>query len=106
MKRTVTLLAAILLGAGCARAPSERACYRAARDAVRAAPDLPKGAVLAPLSETRIQVAKNAARVQLPYEYVTASGETATDSYVVWLRRIARRWELDRYYPAPKYPSE
>ena len=97
-------LAVLVVMCGGCRFPSERAVYKVAREAVSADPDLPSGARLYPIGKAKLNVAKNAARCELPYEYVNAAGETVTDSYVVWAKRIARRWELDRYYRTPTYP--
>jgi hypothetical protein len=89
-----------LLVSGCGGMPSERTAYRVARETVQGDPRLPDGAELYPMDEVRIYVLKNAARVDFFYDYLDG-GESRTGAYVVWLKRVARRWELDRYAPAP-----
>ena len=95
----------LILCIGCSGCSSlsERACYRAARDFLQAHVDLPENAVLAPRRAANIMVAKNAARVDLPYEYVNEAGDKVRDVYVVWIKRLKRRWEVDRFYRRPEY---
>ena len=91
-----------LLAAGCGGLPSERAVYRVARETVQADPGLPQGAKLYPRGEVDLYVLKNAARVDFHYDYADEDGRTRTGTYIVWLKRVARRWELDRYSRAPE----
>jgi len=78
--------------------------YKPAVEAVKAAKDLPAGTVVDPRHEAKLYIAKNAAQAEVPYEYTDASGSKVTDIYLVYLKRINRRWELDRCFPMPKHP--
>ena len=84
--------------------PSEQSCYDVAYRTTMTDTNLPKNAVLYPIDRCKVYVCKNAAFVEILYDH-SESGRTETDSYSVWLKRIARRWELDYYYPTPKYPQ-
>ena len=99
----VLLLVLAAMGGGC-RMPSERAVYKAARDAVKADPRLPPSAILHSIDDVEMGIGKNAARVDLAYDFIGPAGQRVTDSYVVWLKRLARTWVVDRLEPAPKYP--
>lgn len=102
--RSIVVLVAAVLLSGCAW-PSERAGYRIAIDAVKASPELPKSAVLPPMSKCQVNIGKSAGSVIVPYEFTDASGARQTASYTVWLKRIARTWVLDRCFPTPTYPA-
>lgn len=99
------MVMAALLAAGC-RLPSERAVYGVAVEAVKALPDA--GSRLEPegIRQADISVNKNAACVELPVTVTDANGVTSTRVYVVWCKRIARRWDLDRIAPKPQYGTE
>lgn len=103
--RAIILLAALLGGCSGVTYPPESMVYKPAFEAVKAAKDLPAGAVVDPRHEARLYIAKNAAQAEMPYEYADASGKKVTDTYLVYLKRINRRWELDRCFPMPKYPA-
>ena len=77
--------------------------YRKAAAVVKSDPGLPEGAVLRPRKEAEFFVAKNAASIHVPFEFTNEQGEKETDTYTVWLKRIARRWEIDRYQRSPMY---
>lgn len=93
MKVVVATLffASVLMMAGCT-APSERELYATARRAVLEDSRLPPGAEPAPREDARVFVAKNAASVYLPCRL---EGETGA-AFMVWLKRVGIRWELDR----------
>jgi len=75
--------------------------YAVASRAVKADAGFPSGAVLAPLKDAEIHVAKNAASVHLPFDVAGDGGVKQTGSYTVWLKRIAIRWEVDRLSSRP-----
>ena len=83
--------------------PSERACYKAACEAVQADTNLPPEAVLCSMDQVELYIAKNAGSIELPYKYTDASGNTVTGSYTIRLKRIARTWTVNKCYPTPKY---
>ena len=105
MKSLIVLVLAVLL-TGCGYMPSERAVYHKACEAVRSNPGLPADAAPVSIDEAELHVAKNAAIVELPYYYTDESGERVRGSHRVWLKRIARRWEIDRSIPTPGYSTE
>ena len=78
---------------------SERRFYQLAVQAAKADPALPEGATLGRRSKAQFYVAKNAACVHIPYQYPGDSGDAAEGLYVVWFKRIAIRWEVDRSGP-------
>jgi len=90
----------LLMGGGC-RFPSDRAMYRIARKAARENPNFPENAVIDSMSEARIGVGKNAARVDLSYRGPSAAGETTAGTYTVWIKRVARRWGALPPTPTP-----
>jgi hypothetical protein len=96
------LVVALAAAAGC-RMPSERAAYQAAREAVRTDSRLPPNAVLHDIDHVTVSVLKNAGRVDFTYDFTSPSGERKTDGYVVWLKRLGRRWVVDRLEPTPHY---
>jgi hypothetical protein len=87
---------------GCAM-PSDKELYTKARKALVESNKLPAGAELEGFRKTEIYRAKNAACVELSYEFSTGAGKTETDSYRVWLKRVAMSWELDRIAETPQY---
>jgi hypothetical protein len=95
------LLVLVLLGTGCTE--SERGMYKTACAAVRNHSAFPEDGKTGPRRKAVIQPVKNAARVEVPYTYVDSEGKTVSDHYVVWMKRIAIRWEVDRCDPAPHY---
>lgn len=100
------LLAALcVVGCGPALFPSERTCYKIACEALRSDPDIPGDARPLSIRHAQLHVLKNAARVDLPYEATGPDGTVQTDTYIVWLKRIARRWVADRSFRAPKYDA-
>ncbi len=105
MKSGPYLIIGVMLLAICGgcKLPSERAVYRRSLEAVQADPDLPSAAVLDPKGKAVIRMAKNAASVELPYEYVGSTGEILSDSYTIWFKRIGRRWAVERYYRTPRH---
>ena len=109
MQRRVALALVVCivaaLGCGGCRWPSEKAVYRIARRTVKKSDEIPEGAVPAPMRKTIISMAKNAARVDIPSEFVDASGQMQTRWHTVWCKRIDLRWELDRAFPTPRYPT-
>ena len=110
MTRNVALTVLVLVVAamavtGCGEPPSAKTCYKLAYQTAKEQGGLPPDARIAPRGEALIQVAKNAARVEIPYDYSDEAGNTVRDVYVVWLKRLKRRWEPDRYYRKPKYTT-
>lgn len=97
----VCLIAAMAVTAGCLS--TDRTIYDVACKAVKADAKFPTNGVISPMDKCGFYVARNAACVEVYYEFVNASGATESDSYIVWVKRIARRWELDRCFPTPKY---
>jgi hypothetical protein len=95
------LIALALLNAGCTE--SKRGMYKTACKAVRNHSAFPENGKIGPKKNAVIQPAKNAARVEVPYTYVDPEGNAVSDHYVVWMKRIAIRWEVDRCDPAPHY---
>jgi hypothetical protein len=94
------LALALCLAGGC-RMPSERAVYRVAVDAVREQPGFTDALRPASIGKAGIFVNKNAACVELPVLHREDTRVAAV--YVVWCKRVARRWELDRIAPKPSY---
>lgn len=104
MKSVILIFVTIFL-AGCSgcKLPSERTIYKIACEAVRADPRFPSNGVLQPMEKAEFFVGKNAARVDLPYDFVNESSRTVTDSYTVWLKNMAHSWQVDRCFPTPEY---
>lgn len=98
--RVVVLLLLAVLSFGCGPGlwPSERTCFKVAQKTLQSDSALPAGLQWAPARQVEIYVVKNAARVDWPYTVSSSAGGTESGVYVVWLKRIARRWELDYYY--------
>ena len=103
MRRLITILSfvALFTCGGCVW-PSERSCYDVARKTVMADKDFPKDGKILPIDKCKLYIMKSAGKVVIFYDH-TESGRIETDSYDVWLKRIARTWELDYYNPTPKY---
>lgn len=91
------LAVATAVWCGCSRLPAERTVYRVAVKAVEADAALPLGAELASIDQAELYVAKNAARVDIPVTF-TDNGRVTSDTYVVWIKRVARTWEFDYLY--------
>jgi hypothetical protein len=98
-----TLAAGLLLVivSGCSPnwMPSQRTIYRSASAALLATPEVPDDARLAPLENCRLYVGKNAARIDIPAEFQDAGGATASRTYTIWMKRVARTWVIDRVLP-------
>jgi hypothetical protein len=103
MRNLIVFLAfaALLMCGGCVW-PSEQSCYDVACKTIKADKDFPKDAKVYPLEKCKVYVLKNAAMVKVFYDH-SVSGRTETDAYDVWLKRIARTWELDNYSMSKKY---
>ncbi|MBN1557375.1 MAG: hypothetical protein JW951_04440 [Lentisphaerae bacterium] len=91
------LLLGVLASGGC-RWADRRAVYRVAAETVRAAVNRPDAVEVAGPGEAAFFINKNAACVELPYTSVAADGRRVEGVYVVWCKRIARRWEFDRAF--------
>lgn len=104
--RTAVGLLALLLLSGCGQhwMPSQRAIYANATAAIHQAPDVPADIRILPIDKCRFYIAKNEARVDIPIEYTSPSGEHLTDAYIVWMKRVARRWEPHRVYRESQPP--
>lgn len=101
------LVLAIVFLAGCDAItyPPKSMVYKPAYEAVKAAKDLPPAAVVDPRKNAKLYIAKNAAQAEIEYDYTDMSGKKTTGIYLVYLKRINRRWELDRCFPLPKTDS-
>ena len=97
----------VLVTAGCGQVwlPSEKSVYRVACDAIQADPNQPAEVSLARIEQVKFFVNKGTARVDIPCQYQSANGQTANDTYVVWLRRVARTWTFDRLYRVVSLPE-
>ena len=76
MKSVVCILLTVFL-TGCrggCQHPSQRHIYNVARHAVEADASLPDSAKILPIEEAKIGIAKNAAQVDVAYEYDADSG--------------------------------
>jgi hypothetical protein len=93
--------AALVMCGGCVW-PSEQACYDVACKTVLADKSFPKDGKVYPIEKCKVYVLKNEGEVKVFYDHVE-SGNMETDSYDVWLKRIARTWELDYCNPTRKY---
>jgi hypothetical protein len=91
----IAAAALVSVVAGC-RLPSERIHYRIACEAVRSQPGVPGDVKLPGIGDARIYVEKNAGQVVLDAEYAGERGENLKVPYVVWTRRVARTWTLER----------
>lgn len=78
--------------------------YRIACRAAKERCDLPDSARFRPVRETTFSIAKNAARIDLVYDYKDNAGRPATGRHSIWLKRVARTWTFHRAYPTPQYP--
>ena len=104
MRAPLILIVTVLLtGCGGYRSSSEKAVYRVALDAVKNDSHLPVNADLYPMKKTELYVGKSAARVDLPYDFVNASGQTVTASYTVWLQYMHHAWQVDRLLASPEH---
>ena len=100
MKKVVCLVFSASLLVGCTfQIPSNRCIYKLACKALKEVPGIPEDATPAPIDEARVSVGKSAAWVELPYDTVDASGEKIRDAHVIWFKRIARTWTVDRTVP-------
>ena len=110
MKTGMTLVAlalaiVCLVGCDAITYPPKSMVYEPAYEAVKAAKDQPPAAVVDPRKNAKLYIAKNAAQAEIEYDYTDMSGKKATGIYLVYLKRINRRWELDRCFPLPKPDS-
>jgi hypothetical protein len=108
MRRLAVLIASVLsvgFFAGCdaIQYPPESTVYRPAYEAVKAAKDLPAGAVVDPKRNAKLYIAKDAGQAVIEYECTDATGRTVTDSYIVYLKRVNRRWVAERVLQQPKF---
>jgi hypothetical protein len=103
MKNVVIVILLALLVTGCAE--GERAVRKKAVAEVENHPELPEGATI-DRSEVTIHLGQSAAYADVPYEYTDESGRTVDESYTVWMKRIAVRWEIDTIRKTEKYPVE
>jgi hypothetical protein len=79
--------------------------YRLACEGIASDETLPRKVKLHDMGDCRISIGKNAGWVELRYNYVNTAGQTVPGARVVWLKRVARTWTVDRITPVPK-PSE
>ena len=97
------LAAGFLAGCDAIRYPSESTVYKPAYEAVKAAKDLPAGAVVDPKKNAKLYIAKNAGGAEIEYEFTDASGQKVTDTYIVYLKRVNRTWVAERCIQQPKF---
>ncbi|MFO7870591.1 MAG: hypothetical protein R6V03_04070 [Kiritimatiellia bacterium] len=97
-------LAVLIASAGCGIPGRDEVC-RTAREAVKALPEVPDDAALCPREEMEIYMGKNASYVIIPGVPLEGPAETY-NSYTVHLKRVARRWEVERCFPTPDYPAQ
>jgi hypothetical protein len=79
--------------------------FGVAEQALRAQTNLPPAMTIGSMKDAEFFVGKNAACVYVPVEYTEASGNKRTGNYIVWLKRICTRWELDRCEPESNPPG-
>ena len=105
---SVVLVLAVVFLDGCDAItyPPKGMVYKPAYEAVKAAKDLPPGAVVDPRKNAKLYIAKNAAQVEMEYDYTDMTAKKATGTYLVYMKRINRRWELDRCFPLPKSSND
>ncbi len=107
MRSVVLLLMAVFL-TGCGRLgdPSDRTMFELAGEAVKADSRFPSGAEIGSLDDAKIEICRNAALVEVPYEFVSKEGQNVTRTYTVWLKNMAHSWQVDRCFPTPTYQAE
>ena len=101
----MVLAVAFLAGCDAITYPPKGMVYRPAVAGVKAAKDLPPGAVVDPRRNAKLFIGKDAAQAQVEYDYTDASGQKVTNLYLVYLKRVNRRWEYERGLPMPKYST-
>ncbi len=101
----VLVFAFVLLGLGCNAIvyPPKRSVYAPARKALASLPEITPDAKIDPEGNAEVYIAKNAATVVMYVEYNNPDGSTVRRQYTVWMKRLGRRWELDRAFPTPTY---
>ena len=55
------------------------------------------------MKSAKISVGKSAAWVELPYSAVTESGARTNGIHIVWLKRVARTWTVERTTPRSEF---
>lgn len=94
------ILCSVLLATGCSLT-DKREIRRVAYEAVKAAPEMPAGGRPAPMRQCRVFHAKNAASVDVPLIFSQPPPPPVPRSFMVWVKRIGTRWQLDGYVLLP-----
>lgn len=104
MRLLMILVIACLMGgcSGC-HIPSERSMHKQACKAIKTAPGVPENAKPRPIEDARLSIGKNAAIIDLPYDYVDTGGNTVAASQTIHFKRVARTWTVDRTFPTPTF---
>ena len=87
--------------------PSHNFLYKRACRALQEAPELSGKIKPGSIEQTRISVGKSAGWVELPYTATTESGAKTNGVHIVWFKRVARTWTVDRTFPRSEFaPKE
>lgn len=97
------VIACLVGGCSGCHIPSERSIYKDACKAIKSATGVPENAKPRPVEDARLSIGKNAAIVDLPYDYVDAGGNTVAGSHTIHFKRVAREWTVDRSFPTPMF---
>jgi len=95
---TKAIIAVAILTAACSGCSftTEGTAYDIGVQAVMADPSFPKDATIGSFRSCSFYVGKSAACVEIPYFFSREADSKPKGVYVVWLKRIGTRWELDR----------
>ena len=93
-------LVMVVAVAGCGQIPSNEAMYKlASAELEKWAANQGTTVQPAPFEEVNVSVGKNGGWVELPCTVTTASGKTQQEVKVVWLKRVARTWTVEKIEP-------
>ena len=105
MRTALCLIVMAVLMTGCTgcQHPSKTYMYKRACQALKDVPEL--GGKIKPgkIDQARISVGKNAGWVELPYSAVTEAGVETEGVHIIWFKRVARTWTVDRTLPRSRF---
>ena len=101
MKALLVLLVSVFI-VGCGnKLPTQRSIYRIATTSATELANLPESAKFRPMDNAVFSIAKNAARVDVTYDYEEPGGASESTRLSICLKRVAMTWTFERAYPTP-----
>jgi hypothetical protein len=110
MIRNIVVLALSVLtfaASGCGRfwMPSEKTVYDRACEAIEQSSGYLIGTKLHSMDRTSMYIGKSAGRIDIPCDLGGGAQNIQNPKYVVFMKRVARTWVVEKVYPPGSSPE-